>query len=325
VFFGIVETQQKLIFDWRNQVGMSVRLKGLEKSSRSKADLFELLVAELLIRQFSLRETYKKEITALEEKILKFPDGKRRIREQVERAEILSPVLIKFLKRKLNSKGKITNIEWVGRLHKTKGTVSDINISFEHGQLKLSLKSVGSGTGTLKNIGAETVKRFLGIDINKNQKEMWTNIRKELKSLGGAYLKLTDLPQTKIKNSKYKFKKLVGIGRKYGEPVQVLVTKLSVKKFNLLTDAKKIGLLKHLLGRDEKGDIVTFIVQDKAIVIYPPDKFKALLIGSPKITAKKLKRISYGIFINGKIFLRIQSSFTNGVGLSAFCQRVFFA
>lgn len=61
--------------------------KGLRKSSRSKADLFEVLVAQSLARNYNIKKDFSKEIQDLKDFLRKFENGHFRIEEQEERVE----------------------------------------------------------------------------------------------------------------------------------------------------------------------------------------------------------------------------------------------
>jgi len=103
------------------------------KSSRSKADLFEVLVAIGLSDVYKLKKDKLEKIKQeLESIISKFPNGEKRTEEQYKRASILIPVLIE----KLNSDiipthGGIKTINWIGRRWQEEETLSDLDLTFD--------------------------------------------------------------------------------------------------------------------------------------------------------------------------------------------------
>jgi len=128
--------------------------KNIEKSSRAKADLFELLVCQGLINYFHLPKNYVKEIKALRKTLSDFPDGKLRIKDQEEKAKRLLPHIGKLLKRKSKTQGQIKDVLWIGRVFRVNKTLADVKVIFGNNEsVGISLKSVGVGTGTQKNIG----------------------------------------------------------------------------------------------------------------------------------------------------------------------------
>ena len=141
--------------------------------------------------------------------------------------------------------------------------------------------------------------------------------------MGGEYSKISALSQKAIKDSKYQYPKIQEFARKLAEPIQRKATRESVWHFNRLPLKDKINFLKILLGYDKKLELLTIIVSQKDILSYSNDKYDSLVTGKVNVEAKAIKSKSYGIFINGNLVLRVQSSFTNGVGLSPFCQRAF--
>ncbi|MBI4284196.1 MAG: hypothetical protein HY663_06985 [Chloroflexi bacterium] len=90
---------------------------GTEKSSRSKADYFKVLVANALAQHYKVGKTFQREISELEEIILSLRDGKYRINEQRERAKNTSVMLISFLIKEGIT--RVKDVEWVGRYHTT--------------------------------------------------------------------------------------------------------------------------------------------------------------------------------------------------------------
>ena len=298
--------------------------KNIEKSNRAKADLFELLITQGLINYFRLQINYLKQVTDLKTNLMNFPDGDKRINEQERKAKNLLPNIIKLLKRKVKSQGEIVGVIWIGRNFVKTQSLADIKIDFnDKSSLGISLKSVGVGTGTQKNVGYKTLKDYLGIDLDKNLKTMWVKIKEALNKLGGNYTVLAKLSHSEIKKNNYQYKKIQKIGKKYGLPVQKMATDESVKKFNNLPLSSKLNFLKFLLGYDKQAELLTIVASKNNIISYSNEKYAPFVSGEVNIRAKKVKDKSYCILINDNPILRLQSSFTNGVGLSAFCQRAF--
>jgi len=299
-------------------------INGEEKSSRSKADLFEVKVTQGLIKHYNINRDYSKEIRDLEVQIRNFTNGERRLGEQFERIDMIVPEIIKFLDGELNKNKKIKDVKWIGRKHKKEASLSDVDIIFaDNTIIGVSLKSVGSGTGTQKNLGYDAVKKYLNIDIENDINRMWSQIRNELKKEGSKMLKkIAELPKTAIKNNKRRFSIIGRIGKKYGFPVQVKAIKQSVENFNKLTIEGKKEFLKCIFGIENVRRLLNVIVTYNHTNIYWNEKFDSL-ISSQNIEARVLQKKSYGIYIDGDLILRVQASFTNGIGISAFCQRAF--
>ena len=74
---------------------------------------------------------------------------------------------------------------------------------------------------------------------------------------------------------------------------------------------------------DKQAELLTIVASKNNIISYSNEKYAPFVSGEVNIRAKKVKDKSYCILINDNPILRLQSSFTNGVGLSAFCQRAF--
>jgi len=237
---------------------------GSEKSSRSKADLFEVLIAQSLIDYYKLEKDYSGEINNLNKYIKKsFSDADIRITEQEERVNLVLNPLIPYINKIIEKNGKIVDIKWIGRLHQVEKTLSDVDISFSSDLvLGLSLKSTRSGFGTQKNLGLRTVKEYLYIDIEKQYEDMWVNVKEELKRNGLGYI--AKLSKTKIKKEKYNHQIISIIGRKFGLPLQRDSIKQSVENFNKLSPYKKRDFLKCIFGIEENKLLLNILVDNKS-------------------------------------------------------------
>lgn len=293
-------------------------INGAEKSSRSKADLFEVLIADGLARYFRINKNYEQEISELKNTISDFRDGRYRIAEQENKAKRALEVIINFFEIPYN---KIKDVEWIGRKHQTEHTLSDIDITDETDNIiGISVKSVRTGTGTQKNLGYETVKKYLSIDIDAMLENMWENVRNEL--IKNNLPMIAELNKTEIKNSKYKYPIIKSIGYKCGLPIQKYAVEQSVSNFNGLSSKNKAEFLKCIYGIEEDKKLINLVCQPHKIEIYWNDKYNAIVEGKG-LVANQLKDKSYCIEHDKIPILRVQTSFTNGVGISAFCQRAF--
>ena len=249
------------------------------KSSRSKGDLFELIVSLKLSTRYGLKLTeIKKEALVLEKKILKFKDGQERISEQYKRASIILLDLVKEIDDLVSIHGVPTKILWLGRRWQSKKSLSDVDVEFkDKHSIGISLKSTRSGKGTQKNLGAASLKRYLGLDMTVELDRMWGLVRKELASKKGVLSKLSDKGKGEIRGSKYKFPYIQQIGRKYSERVQVIGVDKSIELFNKLPKEKKIEFIKVIFGLEEVKPILHVTIEGNKSHIYWSDKIlKAL-------------------------------------------------
>jgi len=295
-----------------------------KKSSRSKADLFEVFVAIGLSNTYKLKkDKLEKAKRELENVISKFPDGEKRIEEQYKRTEILMPALVKQLDSEIiPTHGKLQAIDWIGRRWQEEETLSDLNLTFNSGFLMgLSLKSTRQGLGTQKNLGYEKLKQFLGLDIDKEIDRMWENIRRELSRAGGELAKSSSKNHGEIKNAKYCFPVIQKIGRRYGIPVQELAIDKSVELFNALPKEKRLAFLEEIFGITSTKPVLNVLVEKDIPRLSWNETMRGLIEG--KLVAEKIKDKSYRILADKNPIIRLQASFTNGIGLSAFCERAF--
>ena len=294
------------------------------KSSRSKADLFEVLVAIGLSDVYELKKDKLEKIRQeLESKISKFLNGEKRTEEQYRRASILTPALVEKLNSGvISTHGKIKAINWIGRRWQEEETLSDLDLTFGSGfSMGISLKSTRQGLGTQKNFGYEKLKQLLGLNIDKELIEMWKNIRQELSNSRGELAEISSKTQGEIKNAKYRFPVIQEIGKRYGTPVQELAINKSVELFNNLPENRKLMFLEEIFGVKSAKLLLNAFVEKDSPQLYWNEIIKSLIEG--ELTAEKVKNKSYRVLTDKRPIVRLQASFTNGIGLSAFCERVF--
>ena len=294
-----------------------------QKSSRSKADFFELLLAVELNRYYKLPyQDLEIEIKKLISKIMDFKDGSVRIEEQKDRVKFLLPFLVKELDKLIIINGKPIEVRWVGRKWQTNKTLSDINIKFLSGKnIGISTKSTRSGKGTQKNIGLKELKGYLGLNIDKELTNMKNKIISKVAIRNKELKAIAKKGMTFIKNNKYKFPIIQKIGKEFGIPLQQLAVKQSVKLFNQLTPNKKKAFINFILGVRKEEFLLNAFASGKQIHIYWNISL-SVLVGDNLKAVNEGDR-GYHIASNNKKIIRIQVNFTNGIGISAFCERAF--
>jgi len=153
---------------------------GSEKSSRSKADYFELLVAEKLRLKFGLATSFQPLINEIRNEIIsKYRDGEQRVAEQENRNRKVYQPLLNFLTEEGIT--KVRKVDWIGRHYQVQHTLSDVDLTLPNDEvIGISLKSVGAGSGTLKNMGYRSIKKYLGLNIDNDLRDMWEIVRSKL-------------------------------------------------------------------------------------------------------------------------------------------------
>jgi len=222
----------------------------LKKSSRSKADLFEVLIADYLAKAFKIKKDFKKEINNLTNLLKKFENGQLRTEEEQIRAKQTAIELIKFLKRE--NVNNVKDVEWVGRQYQTQKTLSDVDLILTNSDvIGVSLKSTRIGLGTQKNLGYRALREHLSLNIDKEIEKMWEKIRLNLGKKSGKLKLLANAARGIIKNKKRKYPVIKKIGKKYGHSVQVKSVKQSIKNFNNLGQEEKSAFVKLIFGLEE--------------------------------------------------------------------------
>lgn len=284
------------------------------KSNRAQADYFELLAAQYICHLYNVRFSYSKELATLSNQILTLPNGAARLKLQNNNLLKLAPKLKNILSYEVLKKGKIIEVIWLGRNLALK-TTSDVDAKHKtHKFTRFSIKSIAkSGLGTIKNLGMRSLEKYLGINFKKDYKKM---LREMKNFIGKPEISNNELKRTVLKNKKFfDFSKING--RKY----QNKLNKICLKAFNKLMSEKKIDFLNFILDAEDKN-LYVIIANSNGATIYKPNN--KTIKSASKIKAKRNSGVGYTIYINNVPVYRIQTNATNGIGISPFCQRVFF-
>ncbi|MDD3607314.1 MAG: hypothetical protein PHQ20_00745 [Candidatus Moranbacteria bacterium] len=286
------------------------------KSNRAQADYFELLVCQYICHIYNATFSYSKDLAKLSNKILVLPDGRERLKLQNDNFIKIQPKIKEILDHEIRQKGKVIRVIWVGR-NLLIETTSDVDAEHINKQkTRFSIKSIANtGTGTLKNLGARQIKNFLGVDFSKQYEKMWKKLRN--------YLNDNKAPQEKLKKKVQRNQKLLKWATENGREYQIELNELCFNAFNSLPTEKKIDFLNFITDCND-DDLYVIIVNSADVIIYKPVEKKLKVIKSIEAKKDKLTDVGYAICIDGKPTYRVQTNYTNGIGISAYCQRIFW-
>lgn len=286
------------------------------KSNRAQADYFELLVCQHICFLYNITFSYSKDLAKLINKIIVLPDGKARLKLQNDNFIKIQPKIKEILDHEIGQKGKVIGVTWVGR-NLLIETTSDVDTEHMSKQkTRFSIKSiVKTGSGTLKNLGARQIKKFLNIDFSQQYEVMWQKLRK--------YLHEQDMSQGKIKKKVQKNRKLLKWATENGRKYQMELNDLCFRTFNLLPLKKKIDFFNFITDCND-NDLYVIIVNSINVVIYKPVDKKLKIVKKIEARKDKLTDVGYTIYVDGKPTYRVQTNNTNGIGISAYCQRIFW-
>jgi len=286
------------------------------KSNRAQADYFELLVCQYICHLYKVTFSYSEDLAKLSNKILVLPDGKERLKLQNDNFIKIQPKIKEILDYEIGQKGKVIKVIWVGR-NLLIETTSDVDAKHINKQrTRFSIKSIANtGTGTLKNLGARQIEKFLGVDFSQQYEEMWQKLRN--------YLSDHENPQEKLKKKVQRNQKLLKWATENGRKYQIELNELCFNAFNSLSTKKKIDFLNFITDCND-DDLYVIIVNSVDVIIYKPIEKKLKVIKSIKARKDKLTDVGYAIYIDGKATYRVQTNYTNGIGISAYCQRIFW-
>ena len=284
------------------------------KSNRAQADYFELLVCQYICHLSRIRFAYSKNLAELSNKILALPNGKERLQLQNDNLLKLSTPLKHIIDFEVSRKGKIVEVVWIGRKLILK-TTSDVDAEHvTHRFTKFSIKSISKlGFGTIKNLGMRSIKKYLKVDFSKQYIEMWDNLRE--------FTKQWEIPRVELRKKILKKKEWFEWATRNGRKYQTELNNLCLQSFNKLSLSEKVDLLNFILDAHDP-DLYVVITNSKGVLIYKP--IEERLNNPQNIKAKKDSFVGYTIYINNIPTYRVQTNNTNGIGISSFCQRVFF-
>ncbi|MFA6534139.1 MAG: hypothetical protein WCT37_03120 [Patescibacteria group bacterium] len=291
-----------------------------EKSNRAQADYFELLVCQYICHLYKITFSYSENLAKLSNQVLAREDGKKRLKLQNDNFIKIQPEIKKILDNEIDKKGKIIGVVWTGRHFVIEQSTSDVDAEhISKKKTRFSIKSIAkSGTGTLKNLGQRKLEKLFGFSFIKQQNKMWKELHDHIFKITGKNInKRGELKRTAKNNQK-----LLIWAREHGKKYQSLLNTTCFDAFNNLTPKQKNDFLNFITDCQDE-DLYVIIVNDLGVTIYKPidkqTKIKDVII------AKKASGINVGytIFINNVPVYRVQTCNTNGIGISAFCQRMF--
>ena len=294
--------------------------KNKEKSNRAQADYFELLVCQYVCHLYNITFSYSEDLAKLSNQVLVKLDGRERLKLQNDNFIKIQPEIKKILDWEISKKGKIIGVIWTGRHFVIEQSTSDVDA--EHvtkKKTRFSIKSIAkSGTGTLKNLGLRKLEKWFGFDFTKRQNEMWKKLQNHMyKTTGKNTYKRGELKKLAKKN-----KKLLKWAQDNGRKYQISLNKICFEAFNNLSVKNRKDFLNFITDCFDE-DLYVIIVNNSGVVIYKPTEKQTAM--KDKIIAKRdnSSDVGYAIYINKTPTYRVQTNNTNGIGISAFCQRIF--
>lgn len=300
---------------------ISMKRENKEKSNRAQADYFELLVCQYICYLYHITFSYSENLAKLLNQVLNRKDGKDKLKLQNDNFIKIQPEIKNILDEEIKKKGNIIDVVWTGRHFVIEQTTSDVDAEhINKKKTRFSIKSIAkSGTGTLKNIGLGKLEKMLYFDFSRHNSQMWEELHDFiLKSTGNNSTKQNELKRIAKKN-----KKFLEWAKNNGKKYQYLLNNTCFEKFNSLSSEQKREFLNFITDCHDE-DLYVIIVNDLGVVIYKPIEKQTK--SDDIIVAKKDKintEVGYTIYINKIPTYRVQTNNTNGIGISAFCQRIF--
>lgn len=291
-----------------------------EKSNRGQADYFELLICQYICYLYKITFSYSEDLAKLSNKVLAMENGEKKLKLQNDNFIKIQPEIKKILDNEISQKGKIIGVIWTGRHFVVEQSTSDVDA--EHSSKKktrFSIKSIEkSGTGTLKNLGLGKLEKWFGFSFKDQTDKMWW----DLKNYVNKTVNKNVSQRGELKKIAQKNQKVLEWAKRNGKAFQIRLNNICLERFNNLSSKQKRDFLNFITDCYDEN-LYVIIVNNSGVGIYKPvDKQTKL---RDRITAKKENGsdVGYTIYINKIPTYRIQTNNTNGIGISAFCQRIF--
>ena len=286
-----------------------------KKSNRSFWDAFELLlIKSICINKSGLSFKYQKDLDEVIKKAKESDMYKERMKQQKDNIKACLDTFLSFIQDKELLHDKLVNILWTWR-EKLDDSTADINLVFKDEYiLWISLKSTASSSSswTMKNIWMNKIKEYYNVDIQS----LYTKMIEEVSEKTWFTKEDGNLKEYVIVSSD-RIIEAKEIGNNYLKQINEEV----IKSFNGFSLEEKIDFI-SLISHSNNDNLYVLSVQNgdvhlfKSEKILEEDTIKDISISSNTDTG-------FSISVNWKTMFRIQTSCTNWVWISAFCQRCF--
>ena len=293
-------------------------MRHASKSNRAAANYSELRLIEDLCKHFKLSFPYvdqlKNEKNKLKQQVL--GEEKKHFQDQYI-SKLVEGCLVAYKKQVGNK--KVKKIEWVGNQKKT--TPEDIIIHVVDGEkVCISLKLVNSGKGTLKNAGTRTILT-LGCDYREQVQKMKTEVKKAFIKAG--YGKESS-SASEIKSMARSNESLEQLASSVASPILEKINDQIFQSMKNLPKEKLAEFISSKIFGSRKEDVWEVCVSEGNLTVSNQSKDNKIS-SKDLITLGEKTDCGFKILKNGKPWLRANTCCTNGKGLSAICQRYFFA
>lgn len=282
------------------------------KDNRGAADYGELTLIKNLCAYAGIDFSYKKELKAQQDKLLNKPQGKLKKSQQDRVSKLLLKGCLQAI-QKTFTKCDIKDVRWVGR--QKKNSTEDVLVVTNKGCVLISLKVTQKGSGTLKNLGARSLKS-IGVDLSSAKEAMYEAVLKKASRQYSFKSGIRDLKEKSRTNNSI----VLMADEVSREHIEAMNTKI-FKAMKALKDKDLRSFIQDRIMGGKKSVWAVFVNGD-TLEVY--NQTKALEIKSTDVVEVKASSdVGLKIHKNGKPWIRANTCCTNGKGLSAVCQRYF--
>lgn len=248
------------------------------------------------------------------------------------REELRAPVTATYLENHLRDLSVVvTRVNWVGGRRGADGSAVDLEVELDARKpVGYQLKSVKAGDGTMKNIGRDTIERWLKIDLNDLSHAALVDVVTALEPLKISGLDSSSFSALRTVRDRLHdddpglCDRLERTAKKAYEPHKYLMTKLLADAFNAAGPERRVAFVLNALSFVEDNEEYLLIHDDRGPHLFD---VRALVghVRSIALTAE-VRPPGNSFFVLGDAvrLFRVNSSAANHQGLSTLCARAFF-
>jgi hypothetical protein len=216
------------------------------------------------------------------------------------------------------------DVDWTGGTHRGV-RVADLDLLFQNTRQPISAKSVSTGNGTERNLGARELMKLVGYDPSHTQNNMLTETITALNSkypkidFGGSF---ADIQKVIDGNTDEMAMKAIAkkVGHKYQKifSSEILDSVNKAKQNQVQDFINYIGLQNSALDKN----LLIFVCRNKSAFFKSAPK--GLIASQFEIDyLKSSKKFAHEGFLNGVSTWTFQVNATNGLGMSTIAYRAF--
>lgn len=228
-------------------------------------------------------------------------------------------------------KVKVVGVRWLGAHRGSEGTAVDLEIDLaKRGPIGYQLKSVEAGKGTNKNIGRETIERWLDVDLADLDEKALADVVKAVTPLhirdldGSSFSSLHGSRERLADRNTALCAKLDATAKKAYLPHKYRMTKILADAFNRVAHPQRVEFVLKSLAFVDANEEYLLVHDARGPHLFDARALVAHVRSIVLMAEVKPPGNSFRILGDGVRLFRVNSSAANHQGLSPLCARAFY-